>query len=375
MQTWKTSKLILNFASLRSLTIASIKMYFRNRQAVFFTLFMPLTFILIFGMFSSSSMKINVDVADQANNKLSKQLIAGLEKSGAFKVTKVSEQTAADHLKNAKIDLEVVVPSGFGEADKTTGRLTRSSIRTYFNAAKPQNGETATLIINNAVSQLDLAIAGVSPTVKVESHAVKTRDLDIIDFLLPGILAMSIMQLGIFSVAFAFVSMKATGMLRRIQATPTHPINFVIAQSVTRLIIGMLQVAVMLGLGILVFHFHLQLANLFDFVVVALFGMIVFQAFGFAIAGRAKDENQAAPLANLISFPMMFLSGSFFSRDNFPHWLQNVTDYLPLTYLADALRKVANEGAHLTQIGGELIGMLVWGVIVFVIAVRVFKWE
>ena len=104
-------------------------------------------------------------------------------------------------------------------------------------------------------------------------------------------------------------------------------------------------------------------------------GVVVFLAFGFCIAGWAKDENQAAPIANLVTFPMLFLSGVFFSRDGFPALLKTVTDYFPLTFLADALRRIANEGASLSAVRGDLQGLAVWGVVVFFVAVLIFRWE
>jgi ABC-2 type transport system permease protein len=240
-----------SLVALRSLTVASIKMYFRNRAAIFFTLFLPLAFIGVFGLLSK------------------------------------------------------------GSGTKFTVGLTNQS---------------------------------------------------------------SIMQLGIFSVAFAFVSMKTSGMLRRIQATPAHPGQFVFAQAATRLIIGVLQVILLTVLGIWLFDFHM-LGNIGEFLLVAIFGVLVFLAFGFIVAGVAKDENQAAPIANLVAFPMMFLSGTFFDRANFPGAVQHITDFFPLTYLADALRKIANEGAHITQLGGDMIGLTVWGIVLFIIAIRVFRWE
>jgi ABC-2 type transport system permease protein len=198
--------------------------------------------------------------------------------------------------------------------------------------------------------------------------------LGIIDFLIPGIIAMSIMQLGIFSVAFGFVSFKTTGALRRLQATPTRPLLFIIAQSTARVLIGVIQVLILISLGTIFFHIHM-VGNLAEFLVASTLGVIVFLAFGFCVAGWAKDENQAAPIANLITFPMLFLSGIFFPRDGFPAWLKTVTDFFPLTYLSDGLRRIANEGASLGAIRGDLLGMTIWGVIVFFVAVLVFRWE
>jgi len=135
-----------------------------------------------------------------------------------------------------------------------------------------------------------------------------------------------------------------------------------------------LTVAILIGFGIKFFNFHM-LGNYGSFTIVVILGILIFLGFGFAIAGYAKDENQVAPLANLIQLPMLLLSGIFFPRDNFPHWLQKITDYFPLTYLSDAMRHIANEGLHLSQITTDLWGMIIWTVIVFVLAVYLFRWE
>jgi ABC-2 type transport system permease protein len=363
------------FTSLWSLTVASTKMYFRNKSAVFFTLFLPLAFIGVFGLLSNSSGgQFTLDVTNQSKSELSKQVVKALKDVDAFKIEEVSVSEGADKLGKGKTDLQVIIPENFGQIDPATRAVAPSKIITHFNEGKPQNGQAAGLILSQITSGINRQLTNTPQIVGVESSAVKTNNLGTIDFILPGILAISIMQLGIFSVAFAFVSMKSTGMLRRIQATPTHPLNFVVAQAATRLLIGILQVMLLTALGIWLFNFHL-LGNIFEFLFVAILGTLVFLAFGFMVAGWAKDENQAAPIANIISFPMMFLSGTFFPRDAFPDWMRHVTDFFPLTYLADAFRRIANEGAHLTQLGPDILGMVVWGIVMFFVSVKVFRWE
>lgn len=360
--------------SLWSLTIASNKMYFRNKAAIFFTMFVPIAFIGVFGLLSTSSgASLTLDVTNSSHSELSRGVVATLQGIKAFKVNQTTRADSSDKLGKGKIDLQVIIPEKFGQPG-TDGQIAPSQIETYYNQAKPQNGQTANLILGQVISGINAKVSGTPQIVSLKSTGVKTNNLGAIDFLLPGILAISIMQLGIFSVAFAFVSLKTTGALKRIQATPTHPVNFIIAQAITRLIVGVLQVLILTGLGIWLFNFHL-VGNLFEFLAVALLGVILFLAFGFAVAGYAKDENAAAPIANLVTFPMLFLSGTFFPRDAFPSWLSSVTDYFPLTYLADALRRIANEGAHLTALGTDLLGITIWGIIMFFVAVRVFRWE
>lgn len=360
---------------LRSLTRASIKMYFRNRTGLFFTMFIPVTLVVVFGLLSNSNGKgnLHLGVVDHANNQLSHGFIGATKKVDAFKVDMMDESSARDQLGKGKIDLEVVIPQQFGKAGPRG--LQPSEIKTYYNQAKPQNGQTASLILGQIANGFNNQIVKAPQVISLKSEGVQTNNLGSIDFLLPGIIAMSIMQLGIFSVAFGFISYKTSGALRRLHATPTPATNFVVAQAITRLLVGMMQVILLVGLGIGFFHFHMAAVSLVNFLILALFGTLVFLAMGFCIAGWAKDENQAAPISNLIQFPQLFLSGIFFPRDTFPDWLKHVTDYLPLTFMSDAMRRVANEGASLWTVHNDILGLLLWGVVVYIVAIRVFRWE
>lgn len=362
--------------SLKSLTVASVKMYFRNVTAVFFTLFIPVLLIGIFGLLNtgSSSGNIHIGLTNHSQTQLAQTYVGAIKKVSAFKVDEISEAVARDKLGKGKLDLQVVIPADFGVTDGAGRLLIPSKAQAYFNQANPGTGQTAGLILGQIASNINSGITHESQVIGIDTTGVKTNNLNYIDFLVPGIMAMSIMQLGIFSVAFAFISYKSSGALRRLQATPTHPFNFLIGQSVARLIIGVLQVFLLLGLGLAFFHMHL-VGSIVELLTVATLGVVVFLAFGFCIAGWAKEENQAAPVANLVSFPMLFLSGVFFPRDGFPAYLHTITNYLPLTYLADAMHRIANEGAGLWTIKGDLIGLVVWGIIAYALAVRLFSWE
>jgi ABC-2 type transport system permease protein len=103
--------------------------------------------------------------------------------------------------------------------------------------------------------------------------------------------------------------------------------------------------------------------------------VMVFMGFGFSVSGLAKSESSIPPLANMITMPQFLLAGTFFSIDNFPKWLQPISRALPLTYLNDALRKTAFEGASLWDLRIDILVLLVWGVLVYALASKVFKWE
>ena len=355
--------------------MASIRMYFRNAGAVFFTLLIPIMLVLIFGMvdFDKLGSTFEVGLVNASGSELSREFVAGLKRIEALKLTELSEPEANQKLSKGKIDLAVFIPADFGKKD-AVGKMLPASMSAFYSEANPQKGRPAGMILSQIVSEMNRKILGVPEVIALKVAGVKTSSGGFFSFLFPGIVAMSIMQLGIFSVAFAFVAYKNNGVLRRLQATPAHPVHFILGQATARLLIGELQVVLLIALAVLVFHLHLA-GNLRDFFILATLGVLVFLSFGFAVAGWARDEKQAAPLANLISFPMMFLSGLFFPRENFPAWLHGLTNVLPLTYLADGLRRIAGEGASLWAVRGDLLGLGLWGIFGFVMAVWLFRWE
>ncbi len=359
----------------RSLTVASIKMYVRNLSGLFFSLFIPIALIVIFGLlFQNNNFKTKISLTNHSDTELSKKFVESLKGIEAFDIEESDEQSAAFKLGRGKVDLQIVMPADFGTADDTTRQLKTVTVQTYFNEARPQQGQTTNLVVAQVVSGFNQGVTKAPTIIAFNSTGVKTNNLGQLDFLLPGILAMSIMQLGIFSVAFGFIAYKTSGALRRLQATPVHPFSFVVAQGVTRVMLSMIQVALLLGLGVAFFNVKFA-GDIISLMIMVFLGSVVFLGFGFAIAGWARDEMQAAPVAQLIQFPMLFLSGIFFPREGLPEWLQHVTAFFPLTYLADGMRKIATEGATIFQVGHEVLGLTVWGIIVYFIAVRVFRWE
>jgi ABC-2 type transport system permease protein len=139
-------------------------------------------------------------------------------------------------------------------------------------------------------------------------------------------------------------------------------------------IIGLLSLAIMFAIAISVFHLKV-VGNYLELAAFLVFGITMILGIGLALGGWAKNERQAAPLSNIVVFPMMFLSGTFFPRYIMPEWLQNVSSILPLTPVIDGIRLIATEGKHLIDILPQvgLIGL--WMVVIYAIAFKVFRWE
>ncbi len=358
---------------------ASLKAYYRNRVAIFFSLFLPLMIMVIFGLLNLGGSNINetVGLVDQAKNDSSKQVVDGLGKISVLKVQQGDENAEKAALAKGDIALVVVLPQTLGRSQQqgaAPGVPAPTKITAFGNTAKPQETEIARSIVQQFLDQQSFAQAKVQPALQMDFQQVPGKSQTYTDFLVPGIIALSIMQTGVFSVAFAFVQQKQNGVLRRLMATPMKVPEFLAAQVSTRLIMAGVQVVILLLVGLLAFHFQL-VGNIVELLLVAVLGSAIFIAVGFAVSGYAKDEQVVPAIANIIVLPMMFLSGIFYSRDNFPGWLHTVSGFLPLTYVTDALRTVSLDGTHLWNIKGDLLGMTVWLAIAVVAAVRLFRWE
>jgi ABC-2 type transport system permease protein len=350
------------------LTFSSMKAYFRNWSALFFTFLIPLVILGIFGLinFGNSTPSVNIGVVDQAHNQVSSSIIDSLKGIKAVKLHSGGLDPEKQALQQGNRDLVVVLPASIGQGS--------TAITAYYNQGNPQNSQVAVAIMNQFVDRASFAFAGITPALTLDTKPVQSRNVTYVDFLVPGIIAMSIMQTGLFGVVFTFVQWKQRGILRRLMATPMRVRDFFFSQLVTRMVTVAIQLIVLLVVGLLAFHIHFA-GNFLYLLIVGILGGAIFLAIGLAISGYAKTEEAAAPLANIISLPLLFLSGIFFSRSNMPEWLQTVTQYSPLTYVSDALRSISIDGASLWAIRSDLLGILVWLAIAVILATRLFRWE
>ena len=352
------------------LTIASLKMWFRDRQAIFWTFFLPLVLMLIFGVLNFGDLgAVDLGIVDQAQNETSRGLVGGLEELETFDLTiNATEEAEQQALSDGERNLVLIIPQDFGQPEGPV------EVQLFYNSGQTREAQVGQSIVRQLLNEMTFALREVPRRFTVEAQPVDSRNLRFIDFLMPGIVAMSIMQMGLFSVAFTFVQMKNRGILRRLLATPVHPGSFLFGQVVTRLTVSILQTLVLIGVAVAFFNVEVA-GNLASVLLLALMGGGVFVSMGFAVSGWARSEEVAAPLANVIALPMMFLSGVFFPRSIMPGALESVTDFLPLTYLIDAMRSVAIDGEMLWSQGWNILGLAVWLAITFLVAVRLFRWE
>jgi ABC-2 type transport system permease protein len=208
------------------------------------------------------------------------------------------------------------------------------------------------------------------PTSSVISNEPGSR---YIDFLIPGLIGMNLMNSGMWSVGFALVDMRQRKLLKRFVATPMRRSDFLLALASGRLVLMVTEVGLLLGFGALVFHIRV-LGSLLSILLLSAIGAVAFAGLGLLTASRAQKIESVSGLINLIMMPMWIFSGVFFSYERFPAAIHPFIKALPLTALNDALRATILEGAPLTTQAARLLVLLLWGGISFLLALRWFRW-
>jgi ABC-2 type transport system permease protein len=351
-----------------------LRAYTRDWVALFFGFFFPLIFMGLFGILNFGSFgHVGTGIVDNANNADSQAFRGALAKVETLKITVGTLDDELTALKKGDRDMVLVIPADFKIGPARPGSAV-PTLTMYENQGRGQEVAVGSAILTQVIDQMSFAVTQSAPIVTTRVEEVAGRNLKYVDFLTPGIVGMTIMQLGIAGVMFTFVVDRQRGVIRRIMATPISRRNYMAAHVLERLILAVLQVLILLTVAVFAFKVTI-VGSLGTVLVMSVLGSVMFLCFGFAVTGFVTTENQAPAIMQLVTLPQMFLSGVFFSRDAVPAFLKPVSDVLPLTFLNDALRQISTAGATLGDLPGDVIGIVVWSVITFVIAFRFFKLE
>lgn len=361
----------MNIKTLTKLTIVNIKMFFRDKGALFWSLFFPFVIIGIFGILDFakfSTSKIGF-VYDDKTKEYATTVKGVLEGIGDY--YKIEEGNLEDE-KQALIDDDRVIVLEFIQNPQEK----KMDVKAYLNEANIQSAQTVFLMVQKVLADFELQIMHSEPFFNVSSETINVFNLRQIDFMVPGVVAMALMQGGIFGVVGTIVNYREKGILKRLFATPLGKGEFLLAQIFARLVIAILQVIILLVTSYSVFQIKI-VGSLILVAALAILGSLTFLTLGFVVSGIAKTSESARAIVMPIQMIMMFTSGVYFPREVLPDWLYKITNYAPLTYLADALRYVMTRGFSLenSEIQTATLGLCAWLVLFIVIALRSFKWE
>lgn len=354
-----------------SLAKASIISMFHSPTSIVFSILFPVIFIVVFGSLVDASiapMKVVFTPESDTSNGVF-QSIAKIPNLTIVKGQPLNE--AKESLK--KGNLTAII-----ELKKDAGTATHYLLHVTSGLSTPKTSALLRLFLNNAIQSLDKKMYPANPSIAT----MQTDELPgpihrKIDFILPGQLGFSLLMAGIFGSAFLLFSLRKGQVLRRLAATPISRTQIIMGELLSRLVFHVFSFLIMIAIGYFAFDFTLVngFFTLLEMLLFSILGLIIFMGIGFVISGTIQNESSVAPVANTFTLPQILLCGLFFPIENYPHWLQSFCNLLPLTFLVDGLRKIGFEGAHMWQMPVQLIGLVIWAVVISFLAVRVFKWE
>jgi ABC-type multidrug transport system permease subunit len=345
-------------SALAELTLTRLREFLREPEAVFWTFGFPLLLAAGLGIAFRNRAPESLRVGVQGATRATTQLATALRSDARLQVDILATDSAANRALRTGAVALVVIPAA-----------SAGGVEYRFDPARP-DARTARLLVDQAVQRA----AGRADPVAVRESTVRERGSRYIDFLIPGLLALNLMGSGIWSIAFGVVTARNKKLLKRLVATPMSRAQYLLSFLLSRLAFLGVEVAALVGFGMLVFGVP-QRGTIMALALVTLIAALAFSALGLLVAARARTVEAVSGLANLVMLPMWIFSGVFFSAANFPNAMQPFIQSLPLTATADALRATMLQGAPLSSLGGELALIAVWGLVPFVVALRLFRWR
>ena len=329
----------------------------REPEVVFWVFIFPLLLALGLGIAfrNKPGNAASVAIVEGSGSQEAQNLLARSPQHAQLKVQVLNEDDARKGFRLGKFDL-VIEPGNNG------------GVTYLYDPARPES-----VLAKAEVNEGLQAAAGRKDTVPTTTVTSSEPGSRYIDFLIPGLLGMNLMNSGMWGIGFALVDMRQRKLLKRFVGTPMRRGDFLLALASSRLILMIIEVGLLLLFGALFFHMRV-LGSIGSIALIAAIGSLTFGGVGLLTASRAQKIESVSGLINLVMMPMWIFSGVFFSYERFPAMIHPLIKALPLTALNDALRATILEGTPITHQWPRLLVMVLWGGISFALALKWFRW-
>jgi len=355
----------------------STKRFFRDRLALFFGIAFPVIFLFVFGLMfgRGGDVSFRVGFINQSDSAIATEFAGQVRDGTIFKVDKSVNtfDEAYEKMNRSQLDATIVLPADFG--DVRSGQSNPSGrAKVIYTPNNEQAGRAITSVIDAQFKGLNGNFVTVVEPFTVTGEPTQNKSLSRFDYAFAGLLGFSIVGLGIFGPINVFPELKKQGILRRLHTTPLRVWQYFVSTAMSQATVGLVAMAVLFLFAVTLFNLQV-VGNYIEIILFLILSIVTILGIGLAVGGWAHNERQAAPLGNIVVFPMLFLSGTFFPRYIMPEWLQSVSNWLPLTPIIEGVRLLITEGKHLVDILPQIALIGVWLIVIYIIAFRVFRWE
>jgi len=343
-------------AALVQLSLVRYREFLREPEALFWVFLFPVLMAAGLGIAFRNRPADVTPVGLAAGRPGTDSLHAALADNQLLTVEVLDDSAAARALRIGRIAL-LVIPADQGRVDYR------------YDDTRP-DARTARLLVDQVLQHA----AGRQDPLATRDQTVRDRGSRYIDFVLPGLLGLNLLGSGVWGTGYAVVDARRKKLLKRLIATPMSRGQYLASFVISRLALLVLEVALLVAFGVLVFGVPLR-GPLSTLAVTCLMGSLAFGGLGLLIAARPSTIEGVSGLMNLVMMPMWIFSGVFFASTKFPAAFQPFIKALPLTAVIDALRANMLEGSGLAAVWSQLALLAVWAVACFGVAVRIFRWK
>ena len=368
----------MNLRVVNTNLVVSIKSFYRAKSTMFFMIAFPIILILVFGtlFMNQDNMSFDLCVQDLDQTDSSAQLVKTLELDGKFKVIKIDPAiNATQYTRDNKLNLVLIIPKGYGGS--FLQRMARngpdaSVTLTYLYDPSSSLVSMKMHILNSVFAEINQKMSGKPPFIRPAETSILAKKYRFIETFVPGIIAMSVMTLSLFGTVNVNTELRQKGVIRKLSTTPITRTDWILSNVLYQFILAVISTIAMLLVSYAVFSISLKInAWLPVFIVLDVFAFV---GIGMILTRFAKEAESAAAAANAISFPMMFLSGSFFPLEMMPGFMKTVASMLPLYYVNEGLRASMVFDDHMAALRySATIG--VFAAVVFILGIIATKWE
>ncbi len=360
---------------------ACLKLFIRNKSTIFWTLAFPCVLILLFGaIFSQSTVKYDLYLQNQDVNNgeatvWSNTLIDALNATGVFNIKLVDASVnATDYALTERLSSLLIIPKGFNDT-ANLALFTHGASSANVTFVYDQSTTSASIvqsIVMGIVERMNFELSQGVQYLTVEDLTIAPKRFSFIDFFMPGVIGMTAMTTSIFTSVSVSARFKENGVFHKLATTPLKRYEWILSRTIFNILVSYLGMTVMLVMGVFVFNMKITV-DAVSLVMVAM-ASLLFSGIGMIIARFVKDPEAADAAANVITFPMMFLSGTFFQLSQMPQFLQAIATVLPLTYVSEGLRASMIFGQPAQAIFNTVL-VSVMGIIAIVVGSLITKWE
>ena len=346
-----------------------LKIFLRDRQSIFFSLFFPIIFMTIFAFANNGEVDpIKLGIVNNSTSEVASDFSQMLNDNPLFTVTEGEESNLRTELIEGDQTMVLILPEDFDAQNDG------AELQLLVDAAQVQQLGLIMPLLEQTLISIEREFRNIEPMFTLTIEDVQARSQRYLDFLLPGLMAFTLMQLSIAGSGFNIVEFRRKGILKRLFVTPIKPHDFITAIVLARMAIILIQLTVLILFAVTILDVRI-VGNFASFYLMIILGTFIFLCLGFCLGSIAKTQQAVMAVGNLVIFPQIFLSGVFYPIESMPELIQPIANLLPLSFVSTAMREIANNGASLLEITPTLIGIATWLVIAFVLATRLFVWK